>query len=57
MGVSIATTCLALKGLPKTWPFRLYVLACVGFQTLFSIRPFYRAICRFGGYNVDNMAQ
>jgi hypothetical protein len=55
MAVSIATTWFAVKGLPKTWPFRLYLLTCVGLQILFSIRPFYRAVCRFVGYDVDNM--
>jgi hypothetical protein len=48
--ITFATVTSGLADYPGApWPYRVYVYGCVSLQTLFSLRVWYRAFCRFWG--------
>jgi hypothetical protein len=49
----IYTTFFSLSRLPKTRAYVIYVLGCFGIQLLFSIRVFWKALCRFWGFRIE----
>ena len=46
---SIYTTYFSIAKLPPTYSYTAYCCVCLGFQAVFSVRIFWRAICRFLG--------
>ncbi len=53
--IGILTTCFAMRRpqLSGILWFRLYAGTCLGFQIAYSVRPFWRASCRFLGIRKD----
>lgn len=53
IGWGLFTTFHALGMLPRTPVHVVYVLGCFGLQLLFTIRVFWKALCRFVGIRVE----
>ncbi len=52
---SIYTTYFSMAKLPPTYFYTVYCCICLGFQALFSVRIFWRAICRFLGVRLRHL--